>query len=257
MKPREALLMIAGFAHARVEGQLADGITSTSWHVASGEQAYVLRVDKPEAAALGLDRHAEAEVQAAVAARGLSPAPVFHNPERGVSLRPLVPGRPWAAADFGRPANRERLAHVLRDLHALPPAGTLYEPGAAARRYARQLGTGDARRLADEANVLLAELRYRPARECLCHNDLVADNLIDDGERLVPIDWEYAGIGDPLFDLAVVMEHHRLESAARGHLLNAYLRRAATPAETLRLQSWCRFYRLLLELWNLRTAGSG
>ena len=28
------------------------------------------------------------------------------------------------------------------------------------------------------------------------------------------IDWEYAGIGDPFFDLAVVVQHHRVEIGA-------------------------------------------
>jgi hypothetical protein len=35
-------------------------------------------------------------------------------------------------------------------------------------------------------------------------------------------------------------------------LLNAYLRRAATGVETVRLRAWCSFYRLLLRLWLLR-----
>lgn len=254
MSPREALLMIPGFAHARVDGILADGITSTSWRVENDRGPHVLRIDKPAAAELGLDRAAEAQAQAAVAAAGLTPGAVYHDPGRGVSLRPHFEGRAWTARDLQEPAQLDRLAHLLRDLHALPPAGARYEPGVAARRYARQLGSLEARRLADRANILLAELRYQPARECLCHNDLVAANLVDDGERLVPIDWEYGGIGDPLFDLAVVMEHHDLPAASRGRLIRAYFRQDPPTARLERLAAWGGFYRLLLKLWNLRTA---
>lgn len=33
------------------------------------------------------------------------------------------------------------------------------------------------------------------------HNDLLAANFIDDGERIWLIDWDYAGFNSPLFDL--------------------------------------------------------
>ena len=256
MSPAAALPLIPGFAGAAVIAQLSGGMISDSWLVDCDGARYVLRVDKDEARRLGLDRASERAAQAAVALAGLSPATVFHDIDRGVSLRPHVAGRAWTREDLQRPRNLDRLGVLLRDVHALPPAGQMFEPGVAARRYAQQLDTAQAQRLADEANVLLAELRFQPARECLCHNDLIAENLIDDGERLVPIDWEYAGIGDPLFDLAVVMQHHELLPEARGRLLNAYFRREATRAEALRLHAWCRFYRLLLKLWLLRVGDS-
>ena len=42
---------------------------------------------------------------------------------------------------------------------------------------------------------------YTPA---LCHNDLLPANILDDNERIWIVDWEYAGMGNPLFDLAGV-----------------------------------------------------
>ena len=34
-----------------------------------------------------------------------------------------------------------------------------------------------------------------------CHNDLLAENYLDDGERLWLVDWEYSGNNDPTFEL--------------------------------------------------------
>ena len=34
-----------------------------------------------------------------------------------------------------------------------------------------------------------------------CHNDLLAENYLDDGERLWLVDWEYSGNNDPAFEL--------------------------------------------------------
>ena len=44
------------------------------------------------------------------------------------------------------------------------------------------------------------EARLAPYRPAFCHNDLMPGNLIETEERLWLIDWEYAGIGHPLFD---------------------------------------------------------
>jgi thiamine kinase-like enzyme len=43
-----------------------------------------------------------------------------------------------------------------------------------------------------------------------CHNDLLNANFIDDGHRIRIIDWEYAGMGDPFFDLGNFSINHEL-----------------------------------------------
>ena len=35
-----------------------------------------------------------------------------------------------------------------------------------------------------------------------CHNDLVAENFIKNEKRMYLIDWEYAGMNDPMWDVA-------------------------------------------------------
>jgi thiamine kinase-like enzyme len=55
-----------------------------------------------------------------------------------------------------------------------------------------------------------------------CHNDLLNANFIDDGGRLRIVDWEYAGMGDVLFDLANFSANNGLDRAQRQALLEAY-----------------------------------
>ena len=45
------------------------------------------------------------------------------------------------------------------------------------------------------------------------HNDLLAANLIDDGEHLWLIDWEHAGLTSPLFDLANLSSNNVLSNS--------------------------------------------
>ena len=74
----------------------------------------------------------------------------------------------------------------------------------------------------------------RMARAALapCHNDPLSENwLLQAGGRLYLIDWEYAGMNDPLWDLAAVALEAELPPALEQRLLAAYFGRPATREE--------------------------
>ena len=64
--------------------------------------------------------------------------------------------------------------------------------------------------------------RIAPFRPVLCHNDLLPANLIDAGDRLWLVDWEYGGAGHPLFDLANASANASLTGEQDHALLDAY-----------------------------------
>jgi len=248
---RRALGGIAGIAGATVVSRLSDGPTNQSWLIERDGARYVLRLDLPEARRLGLDRAAEANAQAIAAAAGLTPGATHTDLSAGICLRPFEPGRAWQPGDLRQPRKLERLAGLLRTLHRLPANVPDFDPFAAMQRYAAQLGTAEARERVAAARPLLEQLRAEPVPRSLCHNDLVCENIVE-GEQLRLIDWEYAGMGDPLFDLAVVIQHHALEPEFSDHLLQSYFEGDVPPPARRRLEWQCAFYQELLELWNLR-----
>ena len=250
--PLDILASIPGFTGATVESRLSAGPTNDSYEILNRGGRYVLRIDRPAAARLGLDRERERSVIDAVAAAGLAPAPAWHDPEAGVLIRAYIPGRAWSRSDLSEPGNPERLAALLRRLHAHDPVGPRFDPLAAAVRYAEQLGTGAARALCLDAARTSRDIE--PVAPVLCHNDLVCGNILE-GESLSLIDWEYAAAGDPFFDLAIVVAHHGLPPALAPQVLGAYLQREPEQAEVRRLEAQCRLYRTLLRLWNLRVGG--
>ena len=68
-----------------------------------------------------------------------------------------------------------------------------------------------------------------------CHNDLLNANFIDDGERIRIVDWEYAGMGDPFFDLGNFSINHELSPDEDAILLAAYDGREHLPERPARL----------------------
>jgi thiamine kinase-like enzyme len=245
---------IAGFSAARVVSQLSDGPVNASYLLTQGGEKYVLRLDKPTVSELGLDRAAEHRVCLQVAAAGLGPEPVYFDPAAGVYLRRYLPGRSWEASDLDDSERLEALAGILRAVHQLPRAGAAFDPLQAASRYSERLADEGSRALLADATSLWRRIDEDSPLPVLCHNDLVCHNVLE-SDRLVLIDWEFSGIGNPYFDLAVVVEHHGLQEQLARHFLEAYLGRAANERETCQLDLNCRFYARLLELWERLWAG--
>ena len=54
------------------------------------------------------------------------------------------------------------------------------------------------------------------------NGDLLNANFIDDGDRIRIVDWEYAGMGDPWFDLGNFSINHELTPDEDAHLFAAY-----------------------------------
>jgi Ser/Thr protein kinase RdoA (MazF antagonist) len=98
------------------------------------------------------------------------------------------------------PAGRQVLEYVPGELADTLPAMTgtkLRRVGALIRELHDALATFEA---PDDAqwNVVIPPDR----EELVCHNDLAPWNLVCDGERMVFIDWDGAGPGSRLWDLA-------------------------------------------------------
>jgi len=255
MTPEAALAAIGSLTDgARITAELAGGPASCSYLVERDADRWVLRIDTPIAARLGLDRATEAVILAHADAAGVGPRLAYVDVVKGIQLTHYIAGRAWTAADIIEPVNLERLARLLRRVHASGAVGAPLALDEKAKRYAAQAGTAAARKLAVEIGVAAARLAQRHEPYGLCHNDLVCTNIVD-GERLYLIDWEYAAPGDPFFDLAVVAQHHELDEVQARCLLGAYrgLKHddAIADADVQHLADYRALYTQLFALWTL------
>jgi thiamine kinase-like enzyme len=219
----------------RIE-DLPGGLTNRILKVTTGDGArYVARLSSPGAALLSVDRDAEEHDSRAAAAAGVAPEVldrVVDGPAgTGVLVVRWLPARTWTAADVGNEANLARLADACRRLHAGPRFARDFDMFALQRRYLAIVRDRGFRLPAGYEDFLPAveairrALAVRPVPTVPCHNDLLPANLLDDGERVWIVDYEYAGNGDPWFELGNAWSEASLPAELLQLLVTAYLGR--------------------------------
>jgi thiamine kinase-like enzyme len=158
--------------------------------------------------------------------------------------------------------NIRRVAEALRRVHRLPPFPGTFSPFRVVEAYdriAREHGVTTfpenyaqlRERMAEVESAFLKD----PITPAPCHNDLLNENfLLEDGERLRLLDWEYAGMGDPFFDLANFAVHHGLRDEEERLLLDAYFGQV-TPRRVARLKLMKPMSDLREAMWGVVQQG--
>jgi thiamine kinase-like enzyme len=205
---------------------LGGGITNHNVKVTRPDGVVVLRVAGKETGLLGIDREVEHAATLAAAQVGVGPRVIqFVEPE-GWLVTEFIEGWIPTPETVRRPEQLERVAAALRAFHDGPPIPGRFETLEVVEAYrdtALERGAPLPQPFAPahELSQRIARLRADAARRP-CHNDLLNANFLDDGARLRIVDWEYAGMGDPFFDLANFSINHELDADGRASLLRAY-----------------------------------
>jgi thiamine kinase-like enzyme len=236
---------------------LGGGLTNRNFTVVDRGERFVVRIgdDIPLHRVV---RSAELAAQRAACAAGIAPEIVHAEP--GALVMRHVDGRTLAAEDLRDGATIDRVAALLVRVHRevgrhLAGAPPDFAPFRLFAHYLGLLRAGDradAATLADLA-ALAARLEAAVGAEppAFCHNDLLPANLIDDGARLWLIDWEYAGLNAPLFDLANLAANAELDDDLARRLLG---RHDGSPPDAARWRDFLamRCVSLLREtLWSM------
>jgi thiamine kinase-like enzyme len=234
---------------------LSGGITNHNFRVTLGGEDYVVRLHGRDTDLLGIDREAELIACGLAAELGIAPELVDSFDDclvtRFVACDPVVPHE--VAAHVAQ------IARALRSFHdsaARLPARfwvpELLEDYSEQVRVRGMRLPSDYGRAAAVASRIAEALPLQDPRPC--HNDLLSTNIIRahaagersgtdaDGnagepangsgdERMLIVDWEYAGMGHRYFDLGNLSVNNDFDETADEQLLRGYHGRPATDAE--------------------------
>ena len=211
---------------------LAGGITNQNFTVEDRGRRYVVRVGS-DILVHGVVRANELAASRAAHLAGLSPCVVhaepgivvldfiegrtLHGGGRAQPRQPRAPGRHSAALP---PRHSAIFARACRDVLGVPCRARLC-PHAQRRREPPHSSPPGSSRRAERLGAAVG-----PIDIVFGHNDLLAANFIDDGERLWLVDWEYAGFNSPLFDLGGLASNSELSPEQAERLLEPLFRRA-------------------------------
>lgn len=210
---------------------LAGGITNLNFYVRDGATTFVVRIgeDIPVHQVL---RFNELTANRAAFLAGIAPEVVHSAP--GVIVTRFIDGKTMTPEGIRSPAFIERFVPVLQTCHRIVP---LHLRGPVLTFWVFHVLRDYAARLKDEGSQytpalgqLMAcarqlESAVGPIDLVFGHNDMLAGNLLDDGERIWMIDWEYAGFNSPLFDLANLASNNEFDEALERYFLALYFDR--------------------------------
>ena len=183
------------------------GLTNHNWRVTVDGVPHFVRSPGPATELLAVDRANERHNTRAAAAAGVGP-PVLHElAEWDVFVLGWVEARTMSIEALAAHRMPTRVAAALRQLHAGPRFRDDFDMFRLTEYYRRvvdergiRIPTGYRERT-DRIPRIEAALAVHPLPSVPCHNDLLAENYLDDGQRLWIVDYEYSGNNDPTFEL--------------------------------------------------------
>lgn len=207
---------------------ITTGLTNHNYLVdVDGEPVFV-RIPGPATELLAVDRGNELHNTRAAAAAGVGPPVLHHLPEWDVLVLAWVDARTMSNEAFQAAGQPARIADVLRRLHGGLQFRDDFDMFRLSERY---LSVVDERRIAipigyrdrlGQIARIEAALAVHPLAAVPCHNDLLADNYLDDGDRLWIVDYEYSGNNDPTFELGNTCQELGWDEPRIGELCAAY-----------------------------------
>lgn len=235
--------------------RLKGGLSNESFTVTDGGRRYVVRLGHDIPVHHVFRDHERMASEAAFKA-GFAPELVHAEP--GVMIFAFIAGRTYTEADVQ--ANLGRVARLTRAYHTVMPKhvsgrAALFWVFHVIRDYARTLDAGGSRLRANLPDYLALAEEFEAAQPPLPiifgHNDMLPTNLIDDGERLWLIDYEYAAFSTPMFDLAGIASNALFTPEQDREILGEYFGRPPEP-ELVRSHAAMKCASLLREaMWSM------
>ncbi len=243
---------------------LKAGMTNQSFLFEVEGRHYICRVPGQGTEKL-INRHQEHAVYAAVAGLAITEKVIYFNEDTGYKISEYYEGA--RNADFSDPESPE-VASCMAIVRRLHQSGiTVDHPFDIAERidfyeglcsHMQQNLFEDYDQVRARMDELIAALQKKNRPKVLAHIDAVCDNFLILGNGDIRlIDWEYAGMADPLLDIAMSSIYAYYDISQTEKLLSVYLERKPTAEETAVTYAYAALGGFLWALWAVFKSMAG
>lgn len=187
----------------------AGGMTNTNYRVTCEADTYILRMPGKCTEDM-ISRSAEKYNSKIAYLLGINVDTVYFDEARGIKITRYVEGAETLTPRMARlEENMKQSALLLRKLHTSQvQLSSSFDVFAEYEKYEALIEEANGTYYSGFTEVREEFYRFRNLLTQIglehkaCHNDLVAENFIKNEQRMYLIDWEYAGMNDPMWDIA-------------------------------------------------------
>ncbi len=255
---RQALSGVPGFGEVGAVARLG-GLTNLVYRAETDGTTVCLRVPGTGTEEY-IDREVEAVNARAAARAGVSPEVLHFDAATGLMVtRFLEDTETMTPESFKtRPGAPGRAGRAFRQLHDSGEAFAFrFELFSMIDDYLKILSTKDVNLpegyhdVVGEAVAVRAALDRNPVALAPCHCDPLCENLLDTGERMWIVDWEYSGMNDPMWDLGDLSVEGAFDPAQDREMMEAYFGGEPPRDQWGRMVIYKAMCDLLWTLWGL------
>ncbi|MEP6749132.1 MAG: phosphotransferase [Bacteroidota bacterium] len=234
---------------------LGGGLTNKNYRIDTTNGTCVMRVSDTAPGLLGINRLNEKINTHRSYEAGVGPAVIDSLLDEGVLLIGWINARTLHPKDIhGNAELLQRVATSLQKLHAAPAfEGTFHFPSMRKKYLQTVLENGyfipEGYLQAEPLiTVLEDEIAANPEPLVCCNNDLLAENFMDDGDKIWIIDYEYSGLNEASFEIGNLASESGLSNHDLTILCKAYWRKHSLE-KIARAQAWSMIARFGWVMW--------
>jgi thiamine kinase-like enzyme len=207
---------------------LSGGLTNSNFKVEVEGIPYFVRVPGASTDLLAVNRENEYYNSKAAHQAGVGPKVLYYLPENCAMVLEFLNGTTMSKDSLNQPGMPSRMAHAIQKLHAGPRFLTDFNMFRLTEYYLQicdehsiPIPDGYMDRMQTVATIEQA-MSVNSLATVPCNNDLLAENYIDDGNRLWLIDYEYSGNNDPTFELGNTCQEMQFSNPQIEEVCTAY-----------------------------------
>lgn len=246
-----------GTKHVLVSAkELSGGMTNHTYLARTKSNAYIARIPGNGSDHMIKREHESYNTKIAVAA-GITPEVVYDEENGKKVTRYLQNPMELSSAALRRPDNMLQVIDILKKLHGASPFANTINIFARNREWIKRLFEmkydlpWDYALISAEIDKIEKEILAYDVPSVPCHMDTTPGNFVFSNGKLYLIDFEYAGNGDPVWDLAYLSVETEMTASQNDFMLRAYFGDALTDDIKRRFTLYLPVVEYHIGLWCL------